>query len=49
MFRYKKLGYVALNVSDLARSVPFYRDLVGLQLNEQVDGGPARAKPAAPA
>jgi 2,3-dihydroxy-p-cumate/2,3-dihydroxybenzoate 3,4-dioxygenase len=41
MFRYKKLGYVALNVSDLARSVPFYRDLVGLQLNEQVDGGPA--------
>ncbi|HEX2797679.1 MAG TPA: VOC family protein [Immundisolibacter sp.] len=41
MFRYKKLGYVALNVTDLSRSVPFYRDLVGLQLNEQIEGGPA--------
>jgi 2,3-dihydroxy-p-cumate/2,3-dihydroxybenzoate 3,4-dioxygenase len=28
--RYRKLGYVALNVSDLGRSVPFYRDIVGL-------------------
>ena len=41
MFRFKKLGYVALNVTDLGRSVPFYRDMVGLQLNEQVEGGPA--------
>ena len=31
MIRYKKLGYVALNVSDLERSVAFYRDTVGLQ------------------
>ena len=28
--RYKRLGYVALNVSDLARSTAFYRDIVGL-------------------
>lgn len=31
-FRYRKLGYVALNVSDLEKSLHFYRDLVGLQL-----------------
>lgn len=31
-FRYKKPGYVALNVTDLNKSVAFYRDLVGLQL-----------------
>lgn len=30
-FRYRRLGYVALNVSNLARSDPFYRDIVGLQ------------------
>ena len=41
MFRFKKLGYVALNVTNLERSVPFYRDVVGLQLNELIDGGPA--------
>lgn len=35
-FRYRKPGYVALNVSDVDRSVHFYRDLVGLQLEEQV-------------
>ncbi|MDR3453370.1 MAG: VOC family protein [Rhodoferax sp.] len=35
-FRYRKPGYVALNVTDLNRSVHFYRDLVGLQLEEQV-------------
>lgn len=40
-FRYKKLGYVALNVTDMERSVAFYRDMVGLQLNEQVEQGPA--------
>ncbi|WP_134704387.1 VOC family protein [Ammoniphilus sp. YIM 78166] len=31
MLRYKKLGYVALNVTDLKRSKDFYRDLVGIQ------------------
>ena len=35
-FRYRKPGYVALNVSDLGKSIHFYRDLVGLQLEEQV-------------
>ena len=34
-FRYRKPGYVALNVSDLERSVHFYRDLVGLHLEER--------------
>lgn len=33
-FRYKRLGYVALNVTDLARSLAFYRDIVGLALTE---------------
>lgn len=36
-FRYEKLGYAALNVTDLDRSVAFYRDLVGLELVEQTD------------
>ena len=31
MIRYKKLGYVALNVTDLNRSCAFYRDTLGLQ------------------
>ena len=31
MIRYKKLGYVALNVTDLKRSTAFYRDTLGLQ------------------
>ena len=31
MIRYKKLGYVALNVIDVERSATFYRDTVGLQ------------------
>lgn len=35
-FRYRKLGYAALTVTDLARSVVFYRDLMGLDLVEQV-------------
>ncbi len=30
-FRYLKLGYVALNVTDIARSRAFYTDLMGLQ------------------
>jgi 2,3-dihydroxy-p-cumate/2,3-dihydroxybenzoate 3,4-dioxygenase len=29
-FRYRRLGYVALNVSDVARTADFYRELVGL-------------------
>jgi len=33
-FRYRRLGYVALNVSDLERSTAFYRDLVGLAVTE---------------
>lgn len=33
-FRYRRLGYVALNVTDLARSTAFYRDSVGLALSE---------------
>lgn len=41
MIRYKKLGYVALNVTDLDTSVAFYRDLVGLDLVEQNDAGEA--------
>lgn len=35
-FRYRKLGYVALNVSDLEKSLHFYCDLVGLQLEARV-------------
>jgi 2,3-dihydroxy-p-cumate/2,3-dihydroxybenzoate 3,4-dioxygenase len=37
-FRYRKPGYVALNVSDVERSVRFYRDLVGLQLEAHDEG-----------
>lgn len=37
-FRYKKLGYAAINVTDLPRSVAFYRDLVGLDLVQQDEG-----------
>ncbi len=33
-FRYKRLGYAALNVTDIARSTTFYRDLVGLAVSE---------------
>lgn len=35
-FRYRKPGYVALNVTNLEKSVQYYRDLVGLQLEEQI-------------
>ena len=31
-FRYKKLGYAALNVTDLARSLKFYEEIVGLEV-----------------
>ena len=37
MIRYRKLGYVELNVSDLARASAFYRDVVGLAF---AGGGP---------
>ena len=33
MVRYSKLGYVALNVTDLGRSRKFYEEIVGLQPN----------------
>lgn len=33
-FRYRRLAYVALNVSDLARSTAYYRDLVGLAVSD---------------
>jgi len=36
-FRYRKLGYVALTVTDLQRSLQFYRDLLGLELVESTD------------
>lgn len=35
-FRYLKPGYVALNVTNLDRSIAFYCDLVGLHLEERV-------------
>lgn len=39
MIRYRKLGYVALNVSDVARSTAFYRDQVGFaEVGEGPDG-----------
>ena len=34
-FRYKKLGYAAINVTDLGRSVAFYKDIVGLEIMQQ--------------
>ena len=34
-FRYRKLGYAALTVTDLECSVAFYRDLIGLDLVER--------------
>jgi 2,3-dihydroxy-p-cumate/2,3-dihydroxybenzoate 3,4-dioxygenase len=37
-FRYAKPGYVALDVTDLDRSVTFYRDTVGLQV-EAIEPG----------
>jgi 2,3-dihydroxy-p-cumate/2,3-dihydroxybenzoate 3,4-dioxygenase len=36
--RYQKLGYVALNVTDLERSVRFYRETLGLQDVGRDDG-----------
>ena len=36
-FRYRRLAYVALNVTDLARTTTFYSDLVGLALTASND------------
>lgn len=41
MLRYKKLGFVELNVTDLERSRAFYTDLVGLQPVGDRDDGAA--------
>ena len=37
-FRYRKIAYAALNVTDLPRSIVFYRDLMGLELVEEQPG-----------
>jgi 2,3-dihydroxy-p-cumate/2,3-dihydroxybenzoate 3,4-dioxygenase len=42
MIRYRKLGYVALNVTDLERSTKFYRETVGLQPVPHAADEPAR-------
>jgi len=34
-FRYRRPGYVALNVTDLERSIAYYTELVGLQLESR--------------
>ncbi|MGX5652775.1 VOC family protein [Hydrogenophaga borbori] len=39
-FRYRKLGYVALNVSDTERSGRFYTDIVGLDVAPSAPDGP---------
>jgi 2,3-dihydroxy-p-cumate/2,3-dihydroxybenzoate 3,4-dioxygenase len=36
-FHYQRLGYVALNVTDVKRALTFYRDLVGLDVTESTD------------
>lgn len=37
--RYKRLGYVALNVTDLGRSRCFYEDIVGLTVDDEPEAG----------
>ena len=37
-FRYRQLSYLTLDVTDLDRSIAFYRDLVGLRLDRRDDG-----------
>lgn len=37
-FRYRRLSYVALDVTDLGRSTTFYRDLVGLTVDREDSG-----------
>jgi 2,3-dihydroxy-p-cumate/2,3-dihydroxybenzoate 3,4-dioxygenase len=39
VIRYKKLGYVGLNVTNLARARPFYEEIVGLQFVEAASDG----------
>lgn len=39
MPRYSKLGYVALNVTDVPRARDFYENLVGLKFSGEGDGG----------
>lgn len=41
MIRYRKLGYVALNVTDLARAREWYTAMAGLQLNGTGEAGEA--------
>ena len=36
-FRHRKLGYVALNVTDIEKSMTFYRDILGLDLTASAD------------
>ena len=37
-YRYSRLGYVALNVTDLARTLAFYTDIVGLDATGSANG-----------
>lgn len=39
-FRYRKLGYVALSVSDIEKSTRFYTEIVGLDLSQTSEDGP---------
>src|SRR6267142_2228167 len=39
MIRYQKLGYVGLNVTDIARARRFYEEIVGLQFVETCPDG----------
>jgi len=40
MIKFRKLGYVALNVSDLERAIGFYTDIVDLNLTDKAKSGP---------
>ena len=40
MIKFRKLGYVALNVSDIERAIGFYTDIVDLNLTEKAKSGP---------
>lgn len=40
VFRYKKLGYVALDVTDVGRSADYYEKIVGLDVVERTPNGP---------
>lgn len=37
-YRYEKLGYAAINVTDIDRSIYFYQNLLGLELVEKKEG-----------